>query len=135
MDEILSVLLSALMELFLEVFFELVGAALLDIASRALAKVFDEKVSSPAVASFFGYGLLGVLIGAYSVIIFPHPLVHPSRIRGISVLVSPVIAGVAMSLIGSTLRKRDKKVVQIESFGYGFAFAFGMAAVRFFFAK
>ncbi len=39
-----------------------------------------------------------------------------------------------MSLIGSTLRNRDKRVVQIESFGYGFAFAFGMALVRFFFA-
>lgn len=135
MDEILSVLLSALMELFLEVCFELVGAALLDIASRALAKVFDEKVSRPAVASFFGYGLLGVLIGAYSVIIFPHPLVHPSRIHGTSLLVSPVITGFVMSLIGSILRKRDKRVARIESFGYGFVFAFGMAAVRFFFTK
>jgi hypothetical protein len=79
MDEILSALLSAILELFLEAFFELVGAAILDVASRALAKVFDSESSSPAVASFFGYGLLGVLIGAYSVIIFPHPLVHPSR--------------------------------------------------------
>jgi hypothetical protein len=112
-----------------------VGAALLDIASRALAKVFDEKLPSPAVASFFGYGLLGVLVGAYSVIIFPHPLVHPSRIHGISLLVSPLIAGFVMSLIGSVLRKRDKNVVRIESFTYGFAFAFGMAAVRFFFAE
>jgi hypothetical protein len=50
-------------------------------------------------------------------------------------LVNPLIAGVVMSLIGSMLRKRDKRVVQIESFGYGFAFAFGMAVLRFFFAK
>jgi hypothetical protein len=50
-------------------------------------------------------------------------------------LVSPVIAGLVMSLIGSVLRKRDKNVVRIESFTYGFVFAFGMAAVRFFVAK
>lgn len=134
MDEILSALLSGLLELLLEAFSELVGAALLDVASRALAKVFDPEVSSRVVASV-GYGLLGVLTGAYSVILFPHPLVHPSRIHGISVLVSPVIAGLVMSVIGSMLRKRDKRVVQIESFGCGFAFAFGMAAVRFFFTK
>ncbi len=134
MDEILSALLSGILEILLEAFFELAGAALLDIASRALGKVFDPKISGRAVASF-GYGSLGVLTGAYSVIMFPHPLVRPSRIHGISLLVSPVIAGSVMSLIGSILRKRDKKAVQIESFGYGFAFAFGMAAVRFFFTK
>jgi hypothetical protein len=44
-------------------------------------------------------------------------------------------AGLGMSLAGSTLRRRNKKLMQIESFGYGFAFAFGMALVRFFFVK
>jgi hypothetical protein len=134
MDEILSALLSGILEILLEAFSELVGAALLDIGSRALGKVFDPAISSRAVA-FFAYGLVGAFTGAYSVIVFPHPLVHPSRIHGISLLVSPVIAGLVMSLVGSMLRMRDKKVVRIESFGYGFTFAFGMAAVRFFFTK
>jgi hypothetical protein len=135
MDEILAALLSGLIELFLEAFFELLGAALLDLASRAIAKLFeDSEVSSPFLAPV-GYGLLGVLTGGMSLFFFPHPLVHPSRIHGISLLVSPVVTGVVMSLIGSMLRQRDKKVVQIESFGYGFAFAFGMAVVRFFFVR
>jgi hypothetical protein len=135
MDEILFALLSGLVELFLEAFLELLAAALLDLASRAIANVFEGlEISSPVFASV-GYGLLGVLTGGLSLLIFPHPLVHPSRIHGISLLVSPVIAGMVMSVIGSMLRDRDKKVVRIESFGYGFAFAFGMAVVRFFFAK
>jgi len=135
MDEILFALLSGLIELFLEAFFELVAAAILDLVSRAVARVFEGlEISSPVLASV-GYGLVGVLTGGLSLLIFPHPLVHPSRIHGISLLVSPVIAGVVMSVIGSILRERDKKVVRIESFGYGFAFAFGIAVVRFFFAK
>jgi len=135
MDEILFALLSGLIELFLEAFFELVAAAILDLVSRAIARVFEGlEISSPVLASV-GYGLVGVLTGGLSLLIFPHPLVHPSRIHGISLLVSPAIAGVVMSVIGSILRERDKKVVRIESFGYGFAFAFGMAVVRFFFAK
>jgi hypothetical protein len=131
MDQFLSELLLGIVELFLE----LAGEAILDLASRGIAKVLqDSEISSPVLASV-GYGLLGVMTGGLSLLVFPHPLVHPSRIHGISLLVNPVIAGVVMSLIGSMLRKRDKKVVQIESFGYGFAFAFGMALLRFFFAK
>jgi hypothetical protein len=55
--------------------------------------------------------------------------------RRSSLLISPVIAGLLMALVGSTLRKRGKKVVRLESFGYGFAFAFGMAFIRLIFAR
>lgn len=131
MDEFLVQLLLGIGELFLE----LAGEALLDLALRALAQMFEDlEISSPVLASV-AYGLLGVLIGGLSLLLFPHPLVHPSRIHGISLLISPVIAGLVMSFIGSTLRGHDKKVVQIESFGYGFAFAFGMALVRLLFTK
>src|SRR5258708_7315718 len=54
----------------------------------------------------------------------------PSR-----VVISPVLAGGGMWMVGTALRKRNKKAMQIESFGYGFAFALGMAMVRFLFAK
>ncbi len=40
-----------------------------------------------------------------------------------------------MSWAGALLRKRDKKTIQIESFGYGFVFAFCIALMRFLFAK
>ena len=129
MDEFLVQLLPGIADILLE----LAGEALLDIASRAMARIFEDlEISSPALAAV-AYGSLGMLIGGLSLLIFPHPIVHPLRIHGISLLVGPVIAGVVMSWIGSTLRGRDKKVVQIESFDCGFAFAFGMALIRFLF--
>jgi hypothetical protein len=33
------------------------------------------------------------------------------------------------------LSRQDKKVTRIESFGYGFAFAFGIALIRYLFAS
>jgi hypothetical protein len=33
------------------------------------------------------------------------------------------------------MRRWGKKVTPVETFGYGFAFALGMALIRFFFAK
>jgi len=85
------------------------------------------------VLATVGYTLLGASAGGLSLFIFPHPLVHPSRLHGINLLVSPIVTGLVMSLIGSILSRQGKKVVQIESFGYGFAFAFGMALIRYFF--
>jgi hypothetical protein len=39
-----------------------------------------------------------------------------------------------MSLVGSILGRQGKSVAQIESFGYGFALAFGIALIRYLFA-
>jgi hypothetical protein len=133
MGELLFELLLAFTELFLEVLFEVTAGALLDLAQRAIAEVFKPfRFASPVLASV-GYMLLGALAGGWSLLIYPHHLVRPSRLHGISLLVSPIVTGLVMSLIGSILRRQGKKVVQIESFGYGFAFAFGMALIRYLF--
>jgi hypothetical protein len=126
-------LLLLLAEFLLEVLFEFAGEALLDLSLRAIAGIFEpSRLENPVLASI-SYTFLGCLAGGFSLLVFPHPLVHPSRIHGISLLVSPIATGLVMSLIGSALRRRGKKVVQVESFGYGFAFALGMALIRFFF--
>ena len=133
MGELLFELLLAFAELFLEVLLEFAGEALLDLALRAVAEVFESfRVARPVIASV-GYTLLGALAGGFSLLIFPHPLVHPSRLHGINLLASPIVTGLVMSLIGSTLSRQGKKVTQIESFRYGFAFAFGMALIRYLF--
>jgi hypothetical protein len=135
MGELLFELLLAIAQLLLDVLLELVGTALLDVASRAVASVFeDSEISNPSLA-FFGYALLGALTGALSLLIFPHHLLRPSRIHGISLVISPLVTGAAMSLVGSMLRKHEKRVVRIESFGYGCVFAFAMALMRLVFAK
>ena len=56
------------------------------------------------------------------------------NLHRISLLVSRILTGAIMSLVGSTLRRTGKRVVQIETFWFGFAFALGMALVRFLFA-
>jgi hypothetical protein len=55
--------------------------------------------------------------------------------HGASLLISPILAGLMMAATGAILRGRDKKSTQLESFGYGFFLAFGVALIRFFFAK
>ena len=79
--------------------------------------------------------VLGLIVGGLSVLIFPHPLTHRSRIPGISLIAGPLITGVLMWATGALLRSQDKKSTRMESFGYASTFAFAMALVRFIFAR
>jgi hypothetical protein len=132
MDELLLQILLALAEVFFEALLEIGGEALLDLLSRASSEVFKPAEPPNPVTSCLALGFLGVLVGAASTVIFPHPLFHRSKFHGISLILSPIAAGTAMSALGAMLRKHGKQVVQIESFPYAFAFAFGMALVRLF---
>jgi hypothetical protein len=133
MGDALFELLLVLAELLLEVLFEFAGEAILDLLLRAIAEVFETSDRSNPVVASVGYVFLGSMAGVLSLLVFPHPIVRPSKVHGISLLVSPIVTGLLMSFIGSTLRRQGKRVVQIESFGYGFAFALGMAVIRYFF--
>ena len=77
------------------------------------------------------FTVLGFIFSVVSVLVLPHPLVHPSQFHGISLLISPVITGLIMGFNGRTVRRRGKTPVQIESFAYGFTFAFAFALIRF----
>jgi len=140
-DELLGAILGAIAELLLEVFLEVIAAAVLDLASRALLDLFTglaKAIKDSRVLTGFMYTLLGVLAGALSLVVLPHPLIHrehPIRFHGISLLISPIIAGLVLSSVGAVMRRWGKKVTPVETFGYGFAFALGMALIRFFFAK
>ena len=130
MDELLIQILLMFLEVFFEAFLELAGEALLDLFSRVAADVFKTEEPPHPLFSCLVWAGLGAALGAASLAILPHPLFHRSRFHGISLLISPIAAGSAMSAIGSMLRKHGKKVVQIESFPYAFSFALGMALVR-----
>ena len=141
MDELLAAILGAIAEFLLEAFLELIAAAILDLASRVLVGPFKgvaEAVKDNRVLISIGYALLGTLAGSLSLLILPHALFHrehPTRFHGISLLVSPIVAGFVLSAVGGILRRLGKKVTSVETFGYGFAFALGMAIIRFFFTK
>jgi hypothetical protein len=135
MGDLLLELLVFILQFLLEALLDYVLAALADLLLRALGAVFeDSKPQNPALA-YLGYWLFGVILGGISLALFPRPLVHPSNVHGISLLVSPVLVGLLMAATGAILRRRQKTVTQLESFKYGFSFAFGLALVRFLFTK
>jgi len=140
-DDLIAAILGAIAELFLETFLELIAATVVDLASRALLGVFAglaEAVKGSRFLTGFTYAVVGALAGAISLLVLPHTLIHrdpPIRFHGISLVISPIIAGLLLSSLGVFMRRWGKKATPIETFGYGFAFALGMALIRLFFAK
>jgi H+/Cl- antiporter ClcA len=134
MEDLLGFILELLFEVLLQLIFEGGVAA----ASRAPRRFrfgpFLRIALSPRnpILTTLLFCLLGIGLGALSVTFFSHPLVHPSRFHGISLLISPVITGLIMGLIGRSVRRRGNTPVRIESFAYGFTFALAFMLVRFF---
>jgi hypothetical protein len=143
-------LLGFILDLVLEVLIQAVFEAGVDAASRASRS--RDNGASPSRANrrfrfvpflrltlnrtnppftILKFTLLGLALSFVSILILPHPLLHPSRFHGVSLLISPVITGLIMGFIGRTVRRRGKIPVQIESFAYGFTFAFSFAWIRF----
>jgi hypothetical protein len=133
--EILFGLLEALLEILLEAALQLAGEAILVFFLTVITEAINpyDESRRPVVAGV-GYFLLGAMTGGLSLVLFSSPLIHPSRFHGISLILSPLLTGSLMALLGSLLRKRSRRTVDLTSFNFGFLFAFGMASVRFLFA-
>jgi hypothetical protein len=135
MEDIFLALLSAAAELLFEVFFQVVLETIVALIARSIRSVFTQPIAIDPILAAIGYLLLGISFGTVSLHFFPHPLVHTSRFHGISLMLSPAITGFVMSQVGVLLRLKGKRAVRIESFGYGFTFALGLAIIRFFFSR
>ena len=79
----------------------------------------------------FGYVCLGLAVGSVSLLLFPHPFLHSKTLRVANLILTPVVSGAVMALIGMLRTRLGKPVIAIDRFSYGFVFALAMAAVRF----
>jgi uncharacterized membrane protein len=129
------------MEIFLEFLFWLIvefllsigGEILVELGLRSIAEPFQPREERNDLLAILGYALLGLIVGALSLLVFPHPFVSSTRLHGISLLITPTLAGLVMAAIGWWRERKGKTVIRLDSFLYGFVFAFFMAAVRFLF--
>lgn len=131
MNDLISQLFLTLAEAFLELLLEFAGELIVELLLRGGRKVFTTLLVANQLLSVLLIAFTGVALGFASVALFPHPLVHPSRFHGMSLVISPLVAGMVMAQVGRLVRRRGAQPVAIESFGYGFVLALSMAFMRF----
>jgi hypothetical protein len=127
-------LLEIIFEIIFEGLLQLIVEIVLEVLGHAFSWRTQENRTLHAAVVFIFYGAVGAALGGASLLIFPRTLVRPSPLPGASLIISPLLVGLAMSLIGRWRLEHGQKVLRLDSFAYGAIFAFGFALIRFQFA-
>ncbi|MGB8259027.1 MAG: hypothetical protein WCE75_01690 [Terracidiphilus sp.] len=131
MEEFLFALFGGILELLGEFLAEIAAEVLCSAAMRAERRLLGDSVTVGKLALGAYLFIVGAGAGLLSALVIPHPLFLRTRLHGISVLMTPLLTGLVMAQIGRRLIRRGRRPTAIETFGYGLAFAFAMALVRF----
>ena len=120
----------------MDAIFQLIGELLLQVVVEALGELGLHSLGEPfrrkpnAWMAALGYTLFGLIGGLLSLLVVTHLLVPPQYALA-NLVISPIVAGLVMSGIGSWRRRRGDPVLRIDRFGDAFLFALVFAGVRF----
>jgi hypothetical protein len=128
LEAILQELLQICLEFLVQVFAELLA----EVGIRGMWARFKGTPSWMMAAA--GYAILGALAGLASVLVVPALLAAP-HLRIANLVVTPILAGASMCLVGAWRLRREQELVRLDRFAYGYLFALAMALVRFYLAK
>lgn len=131
----MDILLEILLQFVIEIFGQLLFEALAEMVIRIFAKAFGFERPQNNLPAGFGYVALAGVSGYISVAMFPHYFLTHPELRIANLLISPVIVGFLMGLRGRRLMKKQKESIRLDSFAYGFLFAFVFGMVRFWLAS
>lgn len=123
----------------IEVVLEVLGELLLQSGSEVVAEMGLQSMSetfkkqrNPLVAAI-GYALFGAIFGGLSLLVFSQHLVSAPW-RMFNLVITPIIAGVLMALLGAWRARHGYSVLRIDKFAYGYIFALSFGLIRYWFA-
>ena len=129
-DFIFEILAEIVGELILQIIGEIFANLLVSFFSNAFADTLRQPSERNPALSLIGYILFGIVLGAISLWIFPHYLLSTPQFRIANLIGSSLTTGWVMSSIGTWKKKRGKLPLPLDSFWYGFTFAFFFALIR-----
>lgn len=133
--EILAEIVFWLLGLFGELLLQVLFEVLAEFGLRSLGEPFRRsREASPWLAAL-GYTIYGAVAGGLSLLVFPVAFLLTPWMRVANLALTPLAAGLMMSLMGAWRRRRGDDLIRLDRFSYGVLFALAMALVRFFFAS
>ena len=126
LGETIVAIFQIIAEFLLQVLWQIIG----ELIGHGIREVFrNPEPLSPWLAAI-GYAALGAIGGGVSLLVVPELYIRSHWLRGLNLVLTPIVAGFAMGALGAWRRRREKEVIRLESFAYGSLFALAMAIVR-----
>jgi hypothetical protein len=122
--------MSVLLELLFEVFVEIVVEVLLELGFTSVKEALGRENRHP-VLSTIGYLILGSALGGLSLLYWPERILGTGPVSGLSLVFGPALSGATMHVWGELRRAGGHQTTNLATFYGGFAFALGVALVRF----
>ncbi|MCC4608558.1 hypothetical protein [Xanthomonas campestris] len=122
-----------------EIIFEIIGELVLQLTTELLVELGVHSTAEPfrkppnPWLAALGYAILGLMAGGVSLYLVP-AFVQEEPWRTANLVVTPLLAGLAMAAFGAWRSKRGQQTIRLDRFSYGYLFALTMALVRFHFA-
>jgi len=120
-----------MLEFLLEVVFEIAGEILFAYGAEFVIAPFRREGRSFPGAAIAGIFVFAAIASILVYLVFPRQLLPASPLPGISLIVSPLVSGLALYLLGSWRRAMGKPTTIIATFWGGAFFSFIFAATRF----
>lgn len=127
--------MSILLEILLELVFPLFVEFLAELALHKLRTIPWMRKTGRVVLTAIIYFGVGLIAGVISLLIFPRAFARSSTLPGISLVITPILGGLLMSYIAWFRVRTWDWTIRLETFAYGFLFAFAMTGLRFLFTE
>jgi hypothetical protein len=121
-----------LIQILGELLLQMLGQLLVELGFHGLAGLFrrPQKYAPNPWMDAIGYALFGALVGAVSLWVFPAYLTPIGVWRWLNFVVTPLMAGFSMVLLGKLRARRGDPLLRMDHFAYGYLFALAVAVVR-----
>ena len=120
-----------LFELLLTILSEAIFELFLAFGWEGLAQAFGKRKDKSFPLACLGWFLIGAACGGLSAWIAPHKFLPWDGPTGLSLVLSPLLCGIIMKMVGGRLRQKDRQPTALASFWGGSSFAFGFSLIRF----
>jgi hypothetical protein len=132
--EIIFELIFSFFGYVLQFFFEILAQAvfelLAEVGTRSLVEPFRRSKLANPLFAVIGYLIYGALAGALSLLL-PKMFVVSQTLRLANLIITPIACGFVMAWFGRFRERRGDNAIKLDTFLYGYLFAFSMAVVRY----
>lgn len=127
--------MSLLFEILVELVLPLVAEIFAEAALHKLRSIPWMQKTGRVILTAIMYAGVGLVAGIISLFIFPQALARSSTLPGISLVITPVLGGLLMSYMAWFRVRTWDWSIRLETFAYGYIFAFVMTLLRFYFTE